>query len=128
MKNKKILASLSIIIPCLSYVFSSLVFDDSVKGVLIGLIIVLIFSIVGVVFGFVTKKEEKIISIVSIVVNFILILMCLLGIVGTYFISVVNNCVRTQNEITTCELNGVEVKDIPTSSLRDDQYKDSEGE
>ena len=128
MKNKKILASLSIIIPCLSYVFSSLVFDDSVKGVLIGLIIVLIFSIVGVVFGFVTKKEEKIISIVSIVVNFILILMCLLGIVGTYFISVVNNCVRTQNETTTCELNGVEVKDIPTSSLRDDQYKDSEGE
>lgn len=128
MKNKKILASLSIIIPCLSYVFSSLVFDDSLKGVLIGLIIVLIFSIVGVVFGFVTKKEEKIISIVSIVVNFILILMCLLGIVGTYFISVVNNCVRTQNETTTCELNGVEVKDIPTSSLRDDQYKDSEGE
>ena len=119
---------MSIIIPCLSYVFSSLVFDDSVKGVLIGLIIVLIFSIVGVVFGFVTKKEEKIISIVSIVVNFILILMCLLGIVGTYSISIVNNCVRTQNETTTCELNGVEVKDIPTSSLRDDQYRDSEGE
>lgn len=128
MKNKKILASLSIIIPCLSYVLCSLIFDDSVKGVLIGLIIVLIFSLAGVVLGFVTKKEEKIISIVSIVVNLILILMCLLGIVGTYSISIVNNCVRTQNETTTCELNGVEIKDIPTSSLRDDQYKDSEGE
>ena len=51
-----------------------------------------------------------------------------MGIVGTYSISIVNNCVRTQNETTTCELNGVEIKNIPTSSLRDDQYKDSEGE
>lgn len=128
MKNKKILASLSIIIPCLSYVLCSLIVDDSAKGILICFVVALIFSIVGVILGFITKKEAKIISVVSIVVNFIILFICLIGIVGAYIFAFADNCVRTQNETTTCEFNGVEIKDIPIDILRDDQYKDSEGE
>lgn len=125
MKNKKLLASLSIILPTLSYIICSRIVDDSVKGILICFIVALIFSIIGVILGFVTKKDAKIVSIVGIVVSFILIFACLAGIVGAYYISNLSNCVRTQNDTTTCEFNGVEINDIPTDILSDDQYKES---
>lgn len=88
----------------------------------------MILAIVGVVLGFMAKKEEKTLSLVGIIAGFIIIFILFMSLTGVYSMTIVNNCVRTQNDTTTCELNGVEMDNVPTSYLRDDQYKDSEGE
>lgn len=128
MKNKKIMAILSIVLSVISFLIVGFTPDTSLKITLVFFLTGFVLSIVGVVLGFIAKKEEKILSLVGIIAGFIIIFVLLICLIGLYSMTMVNNCVRTQNETTTCELNGVEIKDIPTSSLRDDQYKDSEGE
>ncbi len=128
MKNKKIMAILSIVLSVISFLIVGFTPDTSLKITLVFFLTGFVLSIVGVVLGFIAKKEEKILSLVGIIAGFIIIFVLLISLIGLYSMTMVNNCVRTQNETTTCELNGVEIKDIPTSSLRDDQYKDSEGE
>lgn len=128
MKNKKVMAILSIVLSVISFLIVGFTPDTSLKITLVFFLTGFVLSIVGVVLGFIAKKEEKILSLVGIIAGFIMIFVLLISLIGLYSMTMVNNCVRTQNETTTCELNGVEIKDIPTSSLRDDQYKDSEGE
>lgn len=128
MKNKKVMAILSIVLSVISFLIVGFTPDTSLKITLAFFLTGFVLSIVGVVLGFIAKKEEKILSLVGIIAGFIMIFVLLISLIGLYSMTMVNNCVRTQNKTTTCELNGVEVKDIPTSSLRDDQYKDSEGE
>ena len=128
MKNKKVMAILSIVLSVISFLIVGFAPDTSLKITLAFFLTGFVLSIVGVVLGFIAKKEEKILSLVGIIAGFIMIFVLLISLIGLYSMTMVNNCVRTQNETTTCELNGVEIKDIPTSSLRDDQYKDSEGE
>lgn len=128
MKNKKTLAILSIVLSVLSFLVVGFASATSLKITLAYFLTGLILAIVGVVLGFIAKKEEKTLSLVGIIAGLILVFIILFSSIGLYSMTIVKNCVRTQNDTTTCELNGVEINNVPTSYLRDDQYKDSEGE
>ena len=128
MKNKKTIAILSIVLSVIAFFIVGFTPKTSLKITLAFFLTGMILAIVGVVLGFMAKKEEKTLSLVGIIAGFIIIFILFMSLTGVYSMTIVNNCVRTQNETTTCELNGVEMDNVPTSYLRDDQYKDSEGE
>lgn len=128
MKNKKTIAILSIVLSVIAFLIVGFTPETSLKITLAFFLTGMILAIVGVVLGFMAKKEEKTLSLVGIIAGFIIIFILFMSLTGVYSMTIVNNCVRTQNETTTCELNGVEMDNVPTSYLRDDQYKDSEGE
>ena len=128
MKNKKTIAILSIVLSVIAFLIVGFTPETSLKITLAFFLTGMILAIVGVVLGFMAKKEEKTLSLVGIIAGFIIIFILFMSLTGVYSMTIVNNCVRTQNDTTTCELNGVEMDNIPTSYLRDDQYKDSEGE
>lgn len=128
MKNKKTIAILSIVLSVIAFLIVGFTPETSLKITLAFFLTGMILAIVGVVLGFMAKKEEKTLSLVGIIAGFIIIFILFMSLTGVYSMTIVNNCVRTQNDTTTCELNGVEMNNVPTSYLRDDQYKDSEGE
>lgn len=128
MKNKKTIAILSIVLSVIAFLIVGFTPETSLKITLAFFLTGMILAIVGVVLGFMAKKEEKTLSLVGIIAGFIIIFILFMSLTGVYSMTIVNNCVRTQNDTTTCELNGVEMDNVPTSYLRDDQYKDSEGE
>ena len=128
MKNKKTMAILSIVLSIIAFLIVGFTPETSLKITLAFFVTGIILAIVGVVLGFMAKKEEKVLSLVGIIAGFIIIFILFMSLTGVYSMTIVNNCVRTQNDTTTCELNGVEIDNVPTSYLRDDQYKDSEGE
>lgn len=130
MKNKKIFGVLSLIIGVVGFIstFFSMIYTDSLDKVIIIFAASLFLFIIGLILGIIGIKNNKTLSIIGIVLNSLSLIFYGFMLMSFYTLTIVNNCVRTQNDTTTCELNGVEIKDIPTSSLRDDQYKDSEGE
>lgn len=119
-KSKKTMAITSIVLSIISLLGVFFEFDSlTLIKVIIGICILV--AIIGIILGFISKKEEKKLSTAGIVVGFISFGLLVLTLMGIVLIeNNAKNCVDNGKGISTCEYLGEELE-VKTSWLREEQ-------
>ncbi len=124
MKKDRRLAVASLVLALIALI-PFIYLPSNIKVAMAIVVICILVAVVGVVLGFLGKKQDKGIAIAGTIIGFVAIFILCITLFGLVVIKDAKDCVVKDDEVSTCEYMGQEIE-IPNVLLTDDQMKEQE--
>lgn len=121
MEKGKKLAIASLVVSIMSLV-PIIITPDSLTGAEIFVVVGIFLGVIGIVLGFIGRKEAKGLAISGIVIGIITCVILCISLIGFSAIKNATDCVDNGDETSTCNYMDQDLE-VPNSMLREDQMK-----